>query len=74
MYDTIGYYVEKVSFTDPVLNDEVWGYGVFSRETGVREAETRRLYTAKQLCNKFQADDDDALRVAVEREADVTLN
>ncbi len=46
--------VEPAKFTDPVLGEEVEGYGVFNTATGVREAECRREFTAIHLANGFQ--------------------
>ena len=56
IYETERFYIELVRFIDPVLNEELDGYGIFNKDTGVREAETRRLHSATQLANKFQED------------------
>lgn len=56
IYETERFYVDIVKFIDPVLNEELEGYGIFNKETGVREAETRRLHSAQQLTNKFEED------------------
>jgi len=39
------------SARDPLLEEEVLQYGVYNTDTGVREAETRRLDNIIILCN-----------------------
>jgi len=56
LYENSLFNVSLVEFVDPVLGESVYGYGVFNTETGVREAETRRIYTAKLLADRFESD------------------
>lgn len=53
-YRTGTFEVKLCTFQDPVLDTEMAGYGVFNTESGVREAETRQLHSARILANKFQ--------------------
>ena len=46
--------VGQCSFRDPVLEQEVRGYSVVNIATGIREAETRRFFFARMLCDKFE--------------------
>jgi len=46
--------VTLVEFVDPVLDEQVTGYGVVNRRTGVREAEARREFTAIALADGFE--------------------
>lgn len=54
VYENELFKVELVSFRDPVIESEVTGYGVFNKETTVREAEARRLAYARILADKFE--------------------
>ena len=65
IYETAQFFVDIVKFIDPVLNEELEGYGIFNKATGVREAETRRLHSAQQLTNKFQEERDFDLEKAL---------
>lgn len=53
-YENELFMVVPVKFADPVLNEQVEGYGVVNKSTGVREAEARRYFTAKALADGFE--------------------
>jgi hypothetical protein len=48
--------IRLVKFKDPVLDMEIFGYGIFNRVTGVQEAECRREWTARLIAQKFHED------------------
>jgi hypothetical protein len=54
LYENGMYYVKVMYFRDPVLETDVQGYGVFNRDTQVREAEVRRLAYARILADRFE--------------------
>jgi hypothetical protein len=68
MFETEHYEVKLAKFVDPVLNEEVDGYGVFNKETGVREAETRRFHTARMFCKRFQDDDEEESKIMADKD------
>lgn len=51
------YSVRLTQFKDPVLDAEIFGYGIYNRTTNVREAECRRSWTANLIAQKFDEDD-----------------
>lgn len=54
LYENDLFGVCTVTLTDPVLNEPTLMYGVFNRQTGVREAEARRQFTAVALADGFE--------------------
>lgn len=54
IYENELFEVRRAAFTDPVLNEQVEGYGVFNKRTKIREAEARREFTARALADGFQ--------------------
>lgn len=53
LYENAGFYVNRVQFNDPVIEESVIGYGIWNKLTEVREAEVRRLDIAKVLADAF---------------------
>jgi hypothetical protein len=53
LHENKGFYIELVEFNDPVIEETVTGYGIFNKQTEVREAEVRRLDIAKVLADAF---------------------
>lgn len=53
IYENDTYGIALTKFTDPVLGEEVTGYGIFNKNTKVREAETRRMNTAIAFATQF---------------------
>lgn len=72
LYETEHYFVHTCNFTDPVLGEEVEGYGIFNKTTEVREAETRRLETAARFCKQFQEELNERVQRELEEERERT--
>lgn len=53
LYENENFQVVFTRFSDPVIGDEVEGYGIINKATGIREAEARRLAVAKSLADSF---------------------
>ena len=45
------YAVHVTTIYDPILEERMYVYGVYNVQTGVREAETRRLLSAISICS-----------------------
>ena len=53
LYENARFYINRVQFNDPVIEETVTGYGIFNKQTEVREAEVRRFDIAKVLADAF---------------------
>ena len=54
LYENGRFYVRVANFRDPILENDVEGYGVFNQDTTIREAECRRLAYARNLADRFE--------------------
>lgn len=61
LFETELYEVRLVTYRDPYLEADVEGYGVFNKETGVRESELRRMGTAIKMCIACEREYDSAV-------------
>ena len=53
LYVAGNFVVAITTLRDPILEADIQAYGIYNTDTGVREAEARRLANAKDLCDSF---------------------
>lgn len=66
LYRNDYFYIRVVNFRDPVLEELVEGYGIFSIESNVREAEFRRFHYARQVAGDMEKE----LRIYASKQMD----
>ena len=55
-YENERYIVDTCNFRDSMIEDNVRGYGLFNKATGIREGEFRRLSFAITLAERFNGE------------------